>query len=102
MPESVFDELEEIYPIIIDMMPDGLFNTHEFRLKLVQEYQELYVQALIEYSKNDQPSLMVIEQIAKALKEREDLIAYVGSEPVENVFEQKRSFEVWQKVRKQP
>jgi len=68
MPASVFDKLEEIYPKIIDMMPDDLFNTHEFVLKLVQEYQEIYVQALIEYSQNDQPSLMVIEQIAKRLK----------------------------------
>ncbi len=68
MPASVFDKLEEIYPSIIDMMPDDLFNTHEFMLKLVQEYQELYVQALMEYSQNDQPSLMVIEQIASRTK----------------------------------
>jgi hypothetical protein len=64
------------------MMPDDLFNTHEFMLKLVEEYQELYVQALIEYSQNDQPSLMVIGQIARRLKERNDLITYVKSEPV--------------------
>jgi hypothetical protein len=102
MPASVFDKLEEIYPNIINMMPDDLFNTHEFMLKLVQNYQELYVQALMEYSQNEQPSLIVIEQIAKALKERKDLITYVRSEPVENVFEQKQDFEVWQKVRKQP
>jgi hypothetical protein len=71
-------------------------------LKLVQEHQELYVQALIEYSQNDQPSLMVVEKIAKGLKERDDLITYVRSEPIENVFEQKRDFEVWRKVQKQP
>jgi hypothetical protein len=64
----VFDKLDEIYTSIIDLMPDALFNTHEFMLKMVLEYQELYVQALIEYSQNDQPSLMVIEQIAKRLK----------------------------------
>ena len=102
MPASIFDKLEEIYPSIIDMMPDDLFNTHNFILRLVQEYQELYVQALMEYSKNDQPSLMVIEQIAAGLRERNDLIIYVRSEPIENIFEQKRDFEVWRKVRKQP
>jgi uncharacterized protein (DUF2225 family) len=102
MPNSVFDKLEEIYPSIIDMLPNDLFNTHEFMLKLVQEYQELYVQALIEYSQNDQPSLMVIEQIARGLKGCDDLVIYVGSVPIENVFEQKRDFEVWQKIRKQP
>jgi uncharacterized protein (DUF2225 family) len=71
-------------------------------LKLVQEYQELYVQALFEYSQNDQPSLMVVDQIVKRLTERDDLITYVRSEPIENVFKQKRDFEVWRKVQKQP
>ena len=98
MSASVFDKLEEIYPKIIDMMPDDLFNTHEFVLKLVQEYQEIYVQALIEYSNSDQPSLMVIEQIVRRLKERNDLVIYVRSVPIENIFEQKRDFEVWKKV----
>ena len=102
MPESVFDKLEEIYPKIIDLIPGELFNTHQFMLKLVQEYQNLYVQMLIEYSQNDEPSLMVIEKIASRLKDREDLVTYVKSEPIENIFEQKRDFEVWQKVRKQP
>ena len=102
MPASVFDKLEEIYPKIIDMMPDDLFNTHEFVLKLVQEYQEIYVQALIEYSNSDQPSLMVIEQIVRRLKERNDLVIYVRSVPIENIFEQKRDFEVWKKVSMQP
>jgi hypothetical protein len=102
MPASVFDKLEEIYPKIIDMMPDDLFNTHEFVLKLVQEYQEIYVQALIEYSNSDQPSLMVIEQIVRRLKERNDLVMYVRSVPIENIFEQKRDFEVWKKVSPQP
>lgn len=102
MPASVFEKLEESYPSIIDMMPGDLFNTHEFMLKLVEEYQELYVQALVEYSQSDQPSLMVIGKIVTSLKERNDLITYIRRESVENVFEQNHEFEVWQKVRKQP
>jgi uncharacterized protein (DUF2225 family) len=102
MSASIFDKLEEIYPNIIAMMPDEQFNTHEFMLKLVQEYQELYVQALIEYSQNDQPSLMVIGQIAKRLKKRDDLVTYIRSDIIENVFEHNHDFEVWQKAQKQP
>jgi len=94
MPASVFDELEKIYPRIIDMMPDDLFNTHEFMLKLVEKYQELYVQALVEYSQSDQPSLLAIKQIVSGLKERGDLVTYVRSEPIENVFEEIQNFEV--------
>ena len=100
MSALVFDKLEEMYPSAIDSMPDNLFNTHEFMLKLVPDYQELYVQALIEYSQNDQPSLMAIEQIARGLRKRNDLIIYIRSECIENIFEQKRDFEVWRKVRK--
>jgi uncharacterized protein (DUF2225 family) len=102
MSASVFDKLEETYPSIIDMMPEDLFNTHEFMLKLVQEYQELYVQALIEYSQIDQPSLMVIGQISRRLKERDDLVIYIRSVSIENLFEKKHDFEVWQKVQRQP
>jgi hypothetical protein len=101
MPASVFKKLEEIYPSIIEMMPNDQFNTHEFMRMLVKEHQELYVQALVEYSQYDHPSLMVVERIVKGLWECGDLIVYVGSEPIENVFEQKRDFEIWQKVRKQ-
>ncbi len=100
MPESVFDDLEKIYPEIINLMPDDLFNTHEFMLMLVQEHQDLYVQALIEYSQHDQPSLMVIDQIVKSLKERDDLVIHLRSVPIENIFEQNHNFEVWQKVRR--
>jgi hypothetical protein len=102
MSTSIFDKLEEIYPNIIAMIPDEPFNTHEFMLKLTQEYQELYVQALIEYSQHEQPSLMVLGQIVGILKKRNDLVTYLRSESIENVFEQKYDFEVWQKVQKQP
>lgn len=100
MPASIFEKLEEIYPRIIAMMPDDLFNSHEFMLKLVEEYQELYVKALIEHSQSEQPSLVVIGKITQRLKERDDLVTYLRSESIENIFEQNYDFEVWQKVRR--
>ena len=86
MAVSVFDKLEEIYPEIIEMMPGDLFNTHEFMLKLVEEHQELYVQALIEHSQDDAPSLIVIGKIAQKLRARNDLVTLVGSEAIENMY----------------
>jgi len=100
MSASVFDELEKNYPNIIDIMPDDVFNTHEFMLMLVREHQELYVQALIEYSQHEQPSQMVIGQIVEILKKRDDLVTYLRSEAIENVFEKSHDFEVWQKIRR--
>ncbi len=100
MSASIFDELEKVYPDIINIMPDDVFNTHEFMLVLVREHQELYVQALIEYSQHEQPSQMVIGQIVEILKKRDDLVTYLRSEAIENVFEKSHDFEVWQKVRR--
>jgi len=100
MSASVFKKLEEIYPSIIDMMPNELFNMHEFMLKLVEEHQELYIQALLEHPQDDEPSLVVIGKIAQGLKQRDDLLIYRGSETLENILDKSHDFEIWQKAQK--
>ena len=98
MAASVFEKLKEIYPTVIGMMSNDRFNSHEFMLVLVREHQELYVQALLEQNQSEQPSQVVAEKIASGLKERTDLVTHIGSEPIENVFEQTYHFDIWQKV----
>jgi hypothetical protein len=100
MSASVFSKLEGIYPGIIDKMPDTIFNMHEFMLKLVEEYQELYIQALLEHPLDDDPSQIVIGKIAQGLKRRADLVVYLKDESVENTPGKRHELEVWQKVRK--
>ncbi len=99
MAASVFEKLEDIYPTVIGMIQNDRFNSHEFMLMLVHEYQELYVQALLEQNQSDQPSLAVAGRIADRLRKRTDLLTYLGTESIEHVFEQAHDFEVWQKVK---
>jgi len=99
MPISAFSKLEEIYPSIINLMPNDIFNMHEFMLKLVEEHQELYIQALLEHPLDDEPSQIVIGKIAQGLKKRTDLITYIKNETLENILAKKHEFEVWQKVK---
>jgi hypothetical protein len=96
---SAFEELEEKYPEIVDMMADE-FNSHEFILKLAQRYQRLYVQALSEYEDNDQPFLTVHSQIAKRLKKREDLVKHICNKTSRNIFGDDSDAAVWLKVKK--
>lgn len=98
---SAFEELEEKYTEIVDLMPDEEdFDSHYFILKLAQRYQQLYVQALIKYATNDQPFQSVHKEIAKRLKKRDDLVNQIGNRFSENIFGLKNKVAVWQKVKK--
>jgi hypothetical protein len=98
---SGFEELEEKYSEIVDLMADDeAFDSHDFILKLAQRYQQLYVLALSEYANNDQPFQSVHKEIAKRLKKRTDLVAHIGTTSSEDIFGLKNQVALWQKVRK--
>jgi hypothetical protein len=97
MSSNAFKELEEKYPEIVKKMPDE-FNSHFFILALVQKYQRLYVQALNEYVKNDQPFQSVHTEIAKRLKKRKDLVKYLYTRSSKNIFGHESGAAVWKKI----
>ncbi|MBL6960648.1 MAG: hypothetical protein ISR59_06025 [Anaerolineales bacterium] len=96
---SAIEELEEKYPEIIDMMSPK-FNSHEFILKLAQQYQQLYIQALNMYPSSNQPFQTVHAQIAKKLKKRDDLVKHIRDKPSPNIFGLMNETAVWQKIEK--
>lgn len=98
MSKDVFQDLEEIYPKIVKLMP-AEFDSHKFILVLAQKHQKLYVQALSAYKDNNQPFQSVHKEIAKRLKKRVDLVKYLRSEPSGNIFGLKSKVAVWQKVK---
>ena len=98
MSKDSFEQLEAKYEEIVNWMPDE-FDSHEFILKLAQEHQRLYVQALYTYKDNNQPFQSVHKEIAKRLKKRIDLVKYLRSEPSDNIFGLKSKAAVWHKVK---
>ena len=93
-----FEALEAVYEQVIALMPDT-FDSHEFILKLAQEHQRLYVQALIEYADSDRPFQIVHGQNAKRLQNFPNLLTYVGEQNSKDIFLQVDSAAVWRKVR---
>jgi hypothetical protein len=92
-----FEALEAVYEQVIALMPET-FDSHEFILKLAQEHQRLYVQALIEYADSDRPFQIAHGQIAKRLRNFPNLVAYVDETASEDIFLQKNSAALWRKV----
>ena len=98
MTKEVFERLEELFPRIVNLMSQDEFDSHEFILRLVQQYQRLYVQLLYVYKDNNQPFQSVHNQIAKRLKKRADLVRHVRDHSSKDIFGKPSRVAVWHKV----
>ena len=94
-----FASLEAVYEKVIALMPSK-FDSHEFILKLAQEHQQLYVQALVGYVDSERPFQAVHSQIAMRLLKFPNLITRVGEHISKDIFLQESSATLWQKVEK--
>ena len=99
MTKEAFERLEELFPRIVNLMPKNEFDSHDFILKLAQQYQKLYVQLLYVYKDNNQPFQSVHKEIAKRLKKRDDLVEHLGNHSSKNIFGLDNSCAVWHKVK---
>ena len=94
-----FTSLEAVYEQVIALMPNK-FDSHEFILKLAQQYQRLYVQALVENVDSESPFQVVHSQIAMRLLKFPNLVTRVGEHISKDIFLQENSATLWQKVGK--
>ena len=99
MSASALESLETVYEKVIALMPNK-FDSHEFILKLAQEHQRLYVQALVEYAESERPFQIVHGQIAMRLIKYPDLVAKVGEHISKDIFLQENTATMWQKTGK--
>ncbi len=97
MSKDAFEKLEEKYAGIVKLMPET-FDTHNFILRLAQEHQRLYVEALVEYVKDDRPFQIVHGQIASRLLKHPNLVTKVGERISKDIFLQDNSAAIWKKV----
>jgi hypothetical protein len=94
-----FASLEAVYEKVIALMPSK-FDSHEFILKLAQEYQRLYVQALVEHVDSEKPFQVVHSQMAMRLLKFPNLVNRVGEHISKDILLQEGSAIMWQKVEK--
>lgn len=99
MSANEFESLESVYIQVIDRMPSR-FDSHEFIIKIAQEYQRLYVRALIEHADKEKPFQIVHSQIAMRLLKYPNLISRVGEHISRDIFLQENIATLWQKVGK--
>jgi hypothetical protein len=97
MSASEFESLESVYEQVIALMPNK-FDSHDFILKLAQKYQQLYVQALVEYAESERPFQAIHGQIAMRLLKFPNLVTRVGEHISKDIFLQDSSATLWQKV----
>ena len=90
MSANHFEALEAVYEQVIASM-DDTFDSHQFILKLDQDYQRLYVQALIEYAESERPFQIAHGQIAKRLSNFPSLVTYDGETVSKDILLQKNS-----------
>jgi hypothetical protein len=93
------EALEAVYEKVIAIMPNK-FDSHEFILKLAQEYQQLYVQALAEYVDSEKPFQSLHSQIAMRLLKYPNLINRDGEHISMNIFLKESTATIWKKVGK--
>jgi len=103
MTKHDFSPLYDQYPIIIEQMEDN-FTSHEFILKLAQQKQTQYIEALYayryyEYGEQSTPFMTVHGILAKKLKSFPDVIKIVRNEaPSEDIFRNSNPCTQWKKV----
>lgn len=102
MAEHNFDALFENYPTLIMQMPNP-FTSHDFILRLAQQHQALYIEALYSYRNlpnRQQPTPFKIVHgiLAKHLNAFPQLVTYLGEVESIDIFTQENRCAQWQKV----
>ena len=91
------------YPGIISEMPDE-FTSHEFILKLAQEDQTEYINALFAYRNvtregKSAPFMIVHRELSRGLKKYPELVEKIDDVSSVDIFGQPNGCPLWRKLR---
>lgn len=85
------------YPGVLAQMP-RVFTSHEFILRLAQENQGLYTEALSTYREADAPFRIVHSILARHLRAYREAVQCIGLVPSPDIFGNPNRCAQWQKV----
>ncbi len=93
-----FEELEQFYPEIIEMMIRE-FDSHRFILKLAEKHQVLYIRALDRsIDAHETPFRLAHRQLAQRLHHFPELVKKIGERNSPDIFGNSNSASLWEKV----
>ncbi len=99
MPRHDFSALYAQYPSAIDQMPT-FFTSHQFMLRLAQQNQALYIDALDSYRHEPAPFKIVHGVLAKHLHAYPKLVELVRFDaPSTDVFGQSSPCAEWRRLK---
>lgn len=84
------------YPAVIAEMPD-IFTSHDFILRLAQQNQSGYVEALYSYREDCNPFQVVHGVLSQRLHACDTLVEHLGNTPSRDIFGQQNGCGHWRK-----
>ena len=102
MPKPDFTALFDQYPATIAQMPP-VFRSHEFILRLAQQHQGPYVEALYAHrdslhSGKPAPFKYVHQSLARHLRTHKGLVRQIGVVPSRNIFGNDGECSQWERL----
>ena len=98
MSNPYLAELFKQYPTVIDQMSKE-FTSHEFILKLAQQYQEFYIKALNEYCNLPAPFQVLHSKLAIKLNDcSSQVIKVCDAAPSKDIFGRENTCAKWRKA----
>lgn len=96
-----FTEMDALYPDVIDQMADT-FTSHEFILRLAQQHQRLYVEALYSYRDSvhrgqPTPFRALHGILSQRLHIYPDMVTYLGQVQSVDIFGHTNECAQWQR-----
>jgi hypothetical protein len=99
MPDSALDMLYAQYQAVLDQMEDE-FSTHAFILRLAQQHQATYIDALYAYRLTDAPFRTLHALLSRHLHAYGDrgVLEYHGQVPSHDILSGESECAMWRKV----